>query len=131
MIRVATVSLLLASVFPTAASECFSQSAVVSLTGTINMATWDRSSGSAGDPAHTLKSRYPILTLDKPVCFNSEFGDVPADRTIAVVFTAGGLSRDMVGAHVRAFGKLVHREHATQPPEDLILFNPVLHKVQR
>lgn len=131
MIRVTVSLLLLASAPPALAQRCFSESAVTSLAGTISMASGRGPASQGNNPAHDRKYHYPLLTLDKPVCLDSEFGDVPAGRTVALAFATGNLPRGMVGAHVSAFGKLVHREHASQPPQALIMFDPVLRRIPR
>jgi hypothetical protein len=132
MIRVAAaILLLLTSASPVLAQRCFSESAVVSLVGTISIAAGYGPPGFGKDPAHDRKYQYLLLTLDKPVCLDSEFGDVAVGWTVAVVFTAGGLPRDKVGAHVSVSGKLVHRENANEPPQDLVMFDPVIRRIQR
>lgn len=108
-----------------AAPACYGENDRAVLVGVVVLRT-DRRAG------HNL--RYPVLKLDKSVCYRSRtFGDAPAETRVAIVPTHGDLRRfdRLAGRHVALKGALSRKVAADQPPETLLLFDPVQVRTRR
>jgi hypothetical protein len=119
LLLAASAGLLLASPAVRAASDCYGENDQATLVGVVAV----RSDHRAGH-----RVRYPVLKLDEPVCYRSRtFGDAPAETRVAIVPTHGDLRRfdRLSGHHVTLKGALSRKVTADQPPETLLLFDPV------
>jgi hypothetical protein len=99
-----------------ATATCAGDNAHVTLTGKVAL-RWD---GRAGKHL-----RYPVLALDRPLCFRShEMGDVPAATRVALLAPTAEANRKLIrrkGQRVTMSGVLSHGVTTDQPPEDLML----------
>ena len=71
---------------------------------------------------------YPRLTLDRPVCFLGNEGE-PAGRYVSLVGTSNAGSEPyirLIGQHVQVTGVLTTPDNAHQPPDNMIMFDPVV-----
>ncbi|MDE1986929.1 MAG: hypothetical protein KGJ28_10340 [Alphaproteobacteria bacterium] len=115
------LALIAASAPPGAAASCLSEGATVTLSGVVSLA-------KARNVHNGRLYTYPLLTLDKPLCYrNAAMGDVPETRHVTIVpDDRAPPFRDMAGRHVTVRGTLMHSSTMDQPPQALLLFRPTL-----
>ncbi|MBU6297892.1 MAG: hypothetical protein KGJ79_18610 [Alphaproteobacteria bacterium] len=116
-------SLLIAAYAPPGfAAQCLSEGASVTLSGVVSLA-------KASNVHDGRRYTYPVLMLDKPVCYRSAaMGDVSKARLVAIIAgeTTPQRFRDMAGRHVTVQGTVMHSSTMDQPPQKLLLFRPRL-----
>lgn len=114
--------LTLVILFAGATVDCHEAGAKVTLQGRVEL--------RSALPEETHNGRpygFAVLSLDRPVCvLSNDFGNATAS-TLALVPT-NGLSRAMVysGQHVTVVGQIDRRVTASQPPEEILLFDPII-----
>ena len=107
--------------------ECLGEGARVSARGRIEYGT----AVSVRD--ETTRYRYVRLRLDAPLCWAGDDGASPAAQTISLPSTSEAGARQLtalVGRHVTATGTVTSPETGNQPPDAMMMFDPVIAAAQ-
>jgi len=101
-----------------AAAPCFNDGDTVTLSGIV------RTKVIPPGPDLPRGQRYPLLTLDKPVCLKSESGNtLTGEKVVALTSSNPNWHASYKpGQRVRLTGKLGAADNGNQPQEDLLLW---------
>ena len=99
------------------AGQCHADGSPVTVSGRISYRTVPPDNED-GLPGH----HYARLTLDRPICvLEGGFGAEPNGRTVAIMPEGARSSSLKEGQHVTLSGKIIHKESANDPPDNLQL----------
>jgi hypothetical protein len=120
-----TIALALGSASPAAALVCHKESETITVSGYIVLR--HSTSVHTGSPY-----TYPVLHLEKALCYeDKEFGHVPQGINIALIPSDDKAQHLFIaneGKRITVRGALEHAITADQPPQELLLFDPVVIK---
>jgi len=117
------IVLALGSANPASASGCHAEDEQVKVSGRI--VVLNATNEHTGSPY-----TYPVLRLDKAICYQSKvYGDVPTGAKIALIPSDDKAQRLFIGKEgerITVRGTLEHAITTDQPPQALLLFDPVV-----
>ena len=106
---------------------CLGEGARISAAGRIEYGT------AVSIRDETTRYRYIRLRLDTPLCWAGDDGASPAEHTISLPSSSDDASRQlkaMVGRHVTATGVVASPDNGNQPPDVMMMFDPVIGPAQ-
>jgi hypothetical protein len=100
------------------AAPCFNDGDTVTLSGSVHVKV------IPPGPDLPKGQKYPLLTLDKPICLKSDSGNtLSGEKSVALTSTNPNWHASYKsGQRVRLTGKLGASDNGNQPLEDLLLW---------
>jgi len=102
---------------PVQAGQCLQDGTHVTISGKIKIVA------VPADPDNgTTAYKYPLLSLNRPICLNDMMGNADIEQVVALVeSTVSRTDRFTTGEHVIVSGRIVQTDNGNQPPQDFML----------